>query len=137
MSVLLTMLISSYLYYDYFSKALENRVLNGELRKGILSKIEPANSLANGTKAENLSLREYNVITQINWFPILPDKASNIEYIYEFDGFLPDYWFSLSYDLPLESEVEEIDFQNSNYSKRQIFEIKNNKKRVTYSEGVQ
>ena len=78
--------------------------------------------------------KEYQKITEINWFPKLPIEATNIEYDYQYDGFLPDYSFSLSYDLPQEINVDTINYKSEDFTKFQTFEILNNKKRVTYIE---
>ena len=70
----------------------------------------------------------------MNWFPKLPIEATNIMYNYQYDGFLPDYSFSLTYDLPKEMKVDSINYTNGDFSKYQSFEIIDNKKRVTYEE---
>ena len=132
---LLTLLISAYLYIDYVPKVIKNRIKNGPTRRTCAEKIKPANNLAHGTKATNLSLEEYREISKTNWFPALPDEASNIDYIHEFNGFLPDYHFSLSYDLPPGIAVEIIHEQRDRFSRDQHFEMISGKKRVTYSEG--
>ena len=84
-------------------KIYTNRIVNGELRNKIIEKVKPVEmGLAYGNKAENLTNREYAEITKLKWFPKLPKEAENISYSYDYDGFLPDYDFSLSYDLPLD-----------------------------------
>lgn len=135
-ATLLTFLISSYLYVRYSSKFINNVVVNGQLRKQVADKIEPANGMANGTKAENLTIREYQEITKVNWFPKLPNEATNINYDYEYDGFLPDYIFTLVYDLPKEIKVDTINYENSDFARHLTFEIIDNKKRITYTEDV-
>ena len=99
-AVLLTFLISSYLYINYSTKVFSNVFLNGQFR---------------------------NQIT-------LPLEATNIQFNYDYDGFLPDYSFTVKYDLPGEMTVDRITYQKGNFSKSQSFEIVNNKKRVSYSE---
>lgn len=131
---LLTFLISSYLYVDYSIKFVDNVIVNRQFRQQIADKIRPANGLANGTKAENLTIEEYQEIASMNWFPKLPIEATHIMYNYQYDGFLPDYSFTLTYDLPKEMNVESINFENGDFSKYQTFEIVGNKKRVTYNE---
>ena len=134
-SIFLILLISSYFYVDYGVKIYTNRIANYGLRNGIMNKIKPVEmGLAYGNKAENLTGTEYAEITKINWFPKLPKGAENISYSYDYDGFLPDYDFSLSYDLPINSEVETMTYENETFSKSRSFVIIGNKKRVTYSE---
>ena len=134
-AVLLTLLISSYLYVDYSIKFVKNVIVNRKFRNEIADKIKPANGLANGTTAENLTIKEYQEIANMNWFPKLPIEATNIIYNYQYDGFLPDYSFSLTYDLPKEMKVDTINYESGDFSKYQTFEIVDNKKRVTYNEG--
>ncbi|WP_299436573.1 hypothetical protein [uncultured Maribacter sp.] len=110
--------------------------MNKELRAGIMNKIIPYEGSWFGDKAENLTEKEYIEVTKVKWFPKLPKGAQNISYDYEYEGFLPDYSFSISYDLPINSEVETINYENKTFTKSQTFEIVGNKKRVTYSEGL-
>jgi len=135
-SILLIFLISGFFYIDYGNKIYTNRFANNELRNGIVKKIKPVeNGLAFGNKAEYLTGKEYSEITKLKWFPKLPKSAENISYSYDYDGFLPDYSFLLSYDLPKETKVDTMTYKNGNFSKSRIFEIIDNKKRVTYYEG--
>jgi lipid-A-disaccharide synthase-like uncharacterized protein len=134
-AMLLTLLISSYLYVDYSIKFVKNVIVNRQFRNEIADKIKPANGLANGTTAENLTIKEYQEIAGMNWFPKLPIEATNIMYNYQYDGFLPDYSFSLTYDLPKEKIVDTINYVSGDFTKYQTFELVDNKKRVTYNEG--
>ena len=134
-AMLLTLLISSYLYVDYSIKFAKNVIVNRQFRNEIADKIKPANGLANGTTAENLTIKEYQEIAGMNWFPKLPIEATNIMYNYQYDGFLPDYSFSLTYDLPKEMKVDTINYESGDFTKYQTFELIDNKKRVTYNEG--
>ena len=130
-SALLTILISSFLYFTYLKKIYENRFLKEELRKELSMKIEPANGLAFGTKADNLTFEQYEEITRIKWFPKLQKNADSISYYYTYDGFLPDYSFNVSYNLPKNVEVDSTEFK---YGKTYIDTIRN-KKRISYSES--
>jgi hypothetical protein len=135
-STFLILLLSSYFYVDYGAKIYTNRIANNELRDGIIKKMKPIEmGLAYGNKAENLTGKEYAEITKIKWFPKLPKSAENISYSYDYDGFLPDYSFSLSYDLPKETKVDTLKYENGTFSKSRNFEIIGNRKRVIYSES--
>lgn len=134
---LLTLLISSYLYIDYISKTIQNVVINREFRQQLSNKIKPSKRHPNGTQAEGLTIKEYQEISNYKGFVNLPTNASNINYEYQYDGFLPDYSFSLTYDLPEQMQVEKLNYQKGDFSKYQSFEIVNNKKRVTYEESEQ
>jgi hypothetical protein len=136
-AALLTFLISSYLYIDYTTKLINNVILNGQFRNQIADKIKPSNILANGTKAESLTIKEYQQITKMYWFPKLPGEASNISYTYGYDGFLPDYLFTVTYDLPAQIMVDTMSIKKGDFSKYQSFVTIDNIKRVTYSEGEQ
>ena len=100
-----------------------------------MEKVSPIeNGLGFGTKASNLSIKEYSEITKVNWFKKIPNNAENIEYRYSYEGFLPDYSFSISYDLPKESQVDTLNFVDGSFSKKQSFKVVGNKVRVTYYE---
>ena len=132
---LLTLLVSSYLYVDYALKTIMNIGVDKDFRQTLSDKIKPSKGLAHGTQAEALTIREYQEISNYTGFKILPIAASNIKYVYQYDGFLPDYSFSLTYDLPEQVNVEILSYKNGDFSKYQSFEIVNNKKRVTYEES--
>ena len=134
-AVILTFLISSYLYIGYTWKVFNNRILNGQFRTQISNKIKPSNQLACGTMADSLTVSEYQQISKMNWFPELPKEARNINYLYGYDGFLPDYIFTLTYDLPLEVKVDTMIYTKGDFNSYRTFKIINGLKRVTYSEG--
>jgi hypothetical protein len=136
-AALLTFLISSYLYIDYSTKVISNVFVNRQFRSQIADKIKPLKQLANGTKADSLTIKEYQQIGEMYWFPKLPIEASNICYNYSYDGFLPDYLFTLTYDLPIQQSVDKINYKKGDFSKSQSFIIVDDKKRVTYSEYEQ
>jgi len=134
-SSIITILISSYLYINYSSKIIQNRFVNNEIRLGVSKKIKSLNKLSFGTKSEKLTNEEYNEITNINWFPKLTKSAKNISYSYTYDGFLPDYSFTLNYDLPKNINVDTINVKDGNFSKSCQFKIIGNTKRVEYYES--
>jgi hypothetical protein len=134
-AILLTLLISSYLYVDYSVKFVKNVIIDRQFRKEIADKIKPADGLANGTTAENLTIKEYQKIASMNWFPSLPLEATNIMFDYQHDELLPDYSFSLTYDLPMKMKIDTINYESGDFTKYQTFEIIGNTKRVFYSEA--
>jgi hypothetical protein len=135
-AVFLTVLISSYLYITFTQQIFSNVIINGPFRKQLTRKIRPSTGLANGTKAANLTLKEYQTIASLAGFPMLTPAAHNIQYEYEFDGFLPDYSLSLIYDLPSETPVATYDSSKGDYLCSQSVRIIDNVKRVTYSEAL-
>jgi len=134
LAALSTFLISSYLYIDYSQKVISNVIVNRQFRNQIADKIEPSKELVNGTKGDSLTSKEYQQITKMCWFPKIPIEASNIQFNYGYDGFLPDYSFTLSYNLPVQIKVDTISYSKGDFSKSQSFKIVDNIKRVTYSE---
>ncbi|WP_299157083.1 hypothetical protein [uncultured Christiangramia sp.] len=129
-SILITLLISSYFYIDYSLKVFQNNIQNRELRKSLAKKIEFIENGPLGTKAKNLTLEEYNEITKTNWFPKIQKESKNIIYHYSYDGFLPDYSFEVKYDILLQ---EKVDSTNLKYGEIRVDTIKN-LKRITYNE---
>ena len=136
-AALVTFLISSYVYIDYSTKVISNVIVNRQFRNQIADKIKPSKKLANGTRGDSLTIKEYQQITKMYWFPKIPVEALNIQYNCGYDGFLPDYSFTLTYDLPIQFKVDTISYSKGDFSKSQSFEIIDNKKRVTYSEYEQ
>ncbi len=135
LSSCLVIVLSSSFYIDYSRRIYNNRFINKELRAQVIQKVKPYQGSWFGNIAENLTEKEYHEITKIKWFPTIPKGAENISYNYEYEGFLPDYSFSLSYDLPISTKVDTMHYKDHNFSKSRTFEIVNNKKRITYYEG--
>jgi hypothetical protein len=131
----LTILVSSYLYINYSAKIVSNRIINGHLREQIAAKVHADEG--NRTKANDLTIQEYQQISKLTWFPQLPDNATNINYSYWYDGFLPDYIFELTYVLPKEAKVETFDIRQGDFMKSQTAKIIGDKLEVTYIEGEQ
>ncbi|WP_348718280.1 hypothetical protein [Tenacibaculum sp. 190130A14a] len=129
--------MSSSFYIDYSKKIYNNRFIDKELRAQIIQKVKPyQGNWFHGNIAENLTEKEYHEITKVKWFPKVPKSAHNISYEYGYEDFLPDYSFSLSYDLPISTKVDTMHFELDTFSKRKTFKIVNNKKRVSYFESL-
>jgi hypothetical protein len=128
----LTVLVSFYLYFDYSAKLINNRIINGHLRSQIAAKIQSADG--NGTTGNDLTIQEYQEICKLTSFPKLPKQATNIKYSYKYDGFLPDYYFELSYNLPKETKINPLYFQQGDFTRSQTIDILNDKVKVTYTE---
>lgn len=133
-AVMVTLAISSYLYVDYSGKVIDHVMVNRKFRKQVADKIQPLRELAYGTTARNLTIEEYRQIRKICGFPELPSEASDIQYKYSYDGFLPDYSLELIYNLPVWTKVDAINYQNKNFSRYQSFEMVGDGKRVSYVE---
>lgn len=131
---ILTFTISVFLYIDYSIKVYN--VLCNATRQSLLEKIEYSEFLAHGTKADSLNCDEYNILMSLGGFPDVPRTASNISYLYAYDGFLPDYTFQLSYEVPIETDIEELTFTKGRFSKSQTVQLKDGIKLVTYEEGL-
>jgi hypothetical protein len=133
MCILVTFLISSYLYISYSSKAIKNVMIDGKFRREIAGKINATLNLHSGT-GDNLSMKEYKEVIKIFKLPKLPGEAANISYKYYYDGFLPDYSIELTYDMPLSAAIDIIDYTKGDFSKYQSYETLTDKKRVTFEE---
>jgi len=132
-SIALTLAISSYLYGVYAIK-VSSRLFD-QTRQNLTEKIEDIQLLAYGTKADNLTKEEYSILQDITWFPEIPNSANKISYLYTYDGFLPDYTFQLTYEVPEGTDIEEIDYEKGDFSRSQKVEIKEGRKLVSYEEG--
>jgi uncharacterized integral membrane protein len=137
LAAVFTFFISSYLYVGYSMKFINNALLNRQIRSKISYKTKPVKGPEKGMKADSLTNREYQVVATVTGFPTLPNEATNISYIYEYDGFLPDYSFTLTYYLPKKMKVDIIDYKNGDFSKYQTFEFSDDHKLVTYNEYKQ
>lgn len=132
-SILFTMAISSFFYVNYGLKTY--RCLFDQTRQTLAEKIKDTQTMANGTMADNLTYKEYALLAEIGRFPKVPETAEKISYSHAYDGSLPDYTFQLRYEVPLETDIEIIDFKKGHFSKSQTLIIKGNRKLVTYEEG--
>jgi hypothetical protein len=135
-SITITILASSYLYISFIPKVIHN-IAHHESRNQIFEKIKPANGMAHGTKATNLTMKEYLELRKLNGFPIIPQEATNINYIHQYDGFLPDYLLTISYALPQKVKVDIVDFNKGGFIQQQTCEPLGNKQLVTYTEILQ
>lgn len=134
--IVLTVLVSSYLYFTYAQRVVSNRILHGTFRERLAAKIKPSVGLANGTEAAGLTNREYRTVAAVIGLPTLPPVAGNISYAYQYDGFLPDYSISLIYDVPGETPIAAYDSTKARFSRYQSVETHGALKRVTYWESV-
>lgn len=134
-SIIFTLAVSSYLY-GLYSVKIFNRLANESIRQSLISKIETM-PLLHGTEAENMTYQEYVILADVAGFKKkIPESASNISYQYNYYGFLPDYTFTLQYEVPSNIDIEIIDFRDGGFRKSQTFEEKGNIKLVKYEEGV-
>lgn len=131
-SVAVTVFISLFLYIDYSKKVYVNAILKRELRSSLSDKIVVYEGYPHGSYARNLTYHEYKEITNAKWFPMVQEYADSISYGYIYDGFLPDYSFDLSFNLPLEIDFDTLDFK---YGKIKI-DTFGDIKRIVYSEYV-
>lgn len=126
-------LICSPVYVKLILKYKNDIITNTTIRTQIIKKTKKSNWFY-GTSATRLTLTEYQEICKIYLFPKLPKEATNIDYNYEYEGFLPDYTLSITYNLPKAIYVKTIDYKDGQFSKSQSYTILNNTKRVTYNE---
>ena len=135
-ATLLTVVICSYLYVGYAVKIINNRFLNNKLRTELLDKtvIQRFNRFDN-TFGKNLNIKEYRQIARILKLPKLQSEAKNIEYDCSKSGFLGyEYSISVTYNLPLDTEIEEINYSKDDFIKSQSVKKQNKTLRVKFEE---
>jgi hypothetical protein len=131
---ILTILISAYLYISYAINIADHNFVNRKFRTQIAQKITYTYM---SRKATNLSYKEYAFITDMTWFPKIDDHATNISFSYEYDDFLPDYSFSLSYYIPKGAVVKMPTYTQRDLSKDQTIDTLNDRLKVSYQETLQ
>lgn len=136
-AIILTLLTSSYLYVVYTQRVISNVLINGAIRAQIAGKIKQGGNLANGSHAKGLTGIEYQLVARLAGFPSLPPTADNIGYSYGYDGFLPDYSLTLTYDVPPGTPIREYNKNIGRYSTYQSATPVGSIRRVTYTESLQ
>lgn len=136
-AVILTLLISAYLYFDYTAKIISNRIVNGSARARIAGKISLIDNHSNSVIGNGLNSQEYELIVPLSRFPKLPAEASDIQFSYYEDGFLPDYSFKLTYSLPFTARADTFTIVDGHILKYQTITMGTNTKSVTYGESRQ
>jgi len=133
-AVVLTALISSYLYVIYTQRIVANTIIDGPFREQLAGKIKTWTMLANGTQAAGLTIREYQTVAVLAGLPSIPSSAGNIEYQYAFDGFLPDYTIRLVYDVPPATPIATFEKREGRNAVTQSVSLVGAAKRVEYTE---
>lgn len=133
---LLTMTISSGLYVGYGRRVAHNVIMKGGLRTSIADKIRPSHALANGTQADHLTNKEYQELARTAGFPNIPGLATDIRYVYQYDGFLPDYSLDLTYLVPITTKIAVCEESRGRYTQSQTVETSRNYKKVSYHEDI-
>jgi hypothetical protein len=131
-ATILTLLTSSYLYIDYSGKLLNNRIINRQVREQAAGKLKSADG--NGITANNLTIQEYQ---QVSKFPKVPNQSTNINYAFEYDGFLPDYYLKVIYNIPKEVKADTLYFQQGEFTRSQTVDTLGDTLKVTYIESQQ
>ena len=108
-------------------------IVHTELRSSIMLKMIPKTGYQNGSAARNLTNDEYHEITRMNSFPHLPIEARHIDYSFYYDGFLPDFSLSISYDLPLEMKIDTFTTKQGEFLEFRTTERKGDHQRVNYN----
>lgn len=133
-SVVLTLVSLSFFYSQYTVHSF-NRLFN-PARASLSEKMEAGTGLAYGTTAAGLSFEEYSILSDMVWFPAVPKRATEISYSHDYDGFLPDYSFSLAYTVPQTEYIKEMDYRDGRDWKTCSVEIIGDKQQVLYTEGT-
>lgn len=136
-ATLLTVVICSYLYIGYAVKIINNRFLNNKLRTELLDKtvIQRFNRFYN-TFGKNLNIKEYRQIARILKLPKLQSDAKNIGYVCSKSGSLGyEYSISVTYNLPLGTEIEEVNYKKDDFVRIQSVDEHSNYLQVKYEEN--
>ena len=132
---LITILISSWLYIGYIVRIYNNQFADGSFRRNLSAKIHfPDRLPGRGIRAEKLSFTEYHMLANKRGFPAIPASATSIDFEYAHEDLLPDYVFTLTYDLPEQEQVATFNKSENRFSRFQAFTFANHKKRVMYEE---
>lgn len=130
----ITIVASGILYVPYCSGAFLNRLVYFQTRQSALAKFTGEKYLAFGFCAENLTWKEYEQIRQSRGLPYIYASADSISTCYSWDGFLPDYYLRITYQVPSTEQVWEYEIKDGDWSKTQKVKIKGSMKEVHYSE---
>jgi len=133
LSVVITVLISSFQYYKYTGKIIENRILNREIRQSIEEKI---NYQTPYLYVNNLTYIEYLEICKLRKFQKLPETSDGICLeIYEEPGPLgQDFRIKINFVVPISEKIEEFSGTDDHGCRRtQTFEIIDGEKHVEYN----
>ena len=135
-ATILTVAICSYLYVGYAVKTINNRVLNAKLRTELIDKIIIHRfNRYDATFGRNLNLKEYRQIAKILELPKLHGDAKDIEYNCSKSGsFGYEYSISVSYNLPLDTEIEKINYRKDDFVRNQSVEKQDNNLKVKFEE---
>lgn len=132
-SSILTLTISAYFYINYIFNIANQQ--SDEIRQSLNEKIIDTLRYVNGKKADNITSKEYELLTKLSWFPKLPETAEKISFLYTYEGFLPDYSFQLTYEVSLDTNIDEIEVGEGQFFMSQKVEFKGDRKIVIYEEG--
>lgn len=127
----LTVIICAPLYFSYSIKVLQNRLINAGTRQHILGKLKSGRQAS----ADSLSFEEYSEIMKISGFPEIPESSRNISVDYYEDGFLPDFSYDVTYEVPVAEEIEEMNYKHGQYSKSISVKVMGQYKKVYYQES--
>ncbi len=135
-SIVLTLLICSYLYTDYTIKIINNCLINNNTRSELLRKTVINN--INATTfifAQNLTELEYNQFARTLDIPKLNRSAYNIDLNYnDTRSLMHEFSTQIKYDLPKDIGVKEFNYQSdkSDYQKNQTVEQIGNIQKVAF-----
>lgn len=135
-AVIVTCIVSSFLYINYSKKIIQNRLLNANIRERVWdkSKDKMEGGLL-GNYLDDLSFEEYNEISKINWYPQIPQSAEKISFHCSRRDFHGDYSFTLNFEVPVSEKISEMKYNKGQFSKSTNVEIIGNRKKVTYKES--
>ncbi len=125
-SIVLTLVVCSYLYAGYVVKIINNRTINNNTRSELLKKSVINNINATAfLVAQNLSKREYNQFARSLDLPKLNRDANNIQLNYDVTrALIFEYSINIEYSLPPNIKISEFEYKGDKKDYREYQTVK-------------
>lgn len=128
-----TILISAYVYFGLLSTLVQHHIIQD--RDWVETKFQGGSEhFFNGGSGAGLAYSEYQVLVEEYSFRSIPAEARNISFSYWYEGFLPDFSISLTYDLPADYDVKPLDVEEDQYERSRVWSIEDGVLRVRENE---
>ncbi len=145
--MVIVLLCTGYKHFEYLSKFVDHQIINRSTYLGVCEKknryinfqmLESTDTTYSktGSRAEHLTYKEYQMIDRSAGFFNLPKEAYDISYSYWFEGFLPDYRLSVSYNVPLGFSVETFSRMKEQFTASKSIDRLENELRVKHYEEL-
>ena len=132
------LLISSWLYLPYIRRTVVNGILDRQVRGEIIAKSNSSDRmrLAEGYGFKDLDPNQYHYLSRLDSLPAIPADATHIDYLYSYDGFLPDYYLKVAYDMPANAHIESYSREDERHFSFQTIQQMGEHLRVSFEQGI-